>query len=101
MKTRPEKLLQELTLLAELVGMEVIIDKGNFAGGYCTVHTERKIVLNRLLPLEAKISKLAQGLLQFPLDDVYIKPVLREFIEREKQRARAESKPTQTNAQTL
>jgi hypothetical protein len=76
-------------LLAEHIGVEVIIDKGNFAGGYCTVHTQRKVVLNRLLPLEAKASKLAQSLLQFSLDDVSIKPILREFIEREKERSNA------------
>jgi hypothetical protein len=90
MKLKPEKLLEELKALAESIGVQVIIDKGNFAGGYCTVYEQRKIVLNRLLPPEAKASKIAQSLVQFSLDEVFIKPALREFIESEHGRATAQ-----------
>ncbi len=86
MKLKPEKLLDELKSLAESLGVQVIIDKGNFSGGHCLVYEERKIVLNKLLPTEVKAAKLAQSLTTFPLDNVELKPMLRQYLETEKQR---------------
>jgi hypothetical protein len=86
LKLKPEKLLDELKSLAESLGVQVIIDKGNFSGGHCLVYEERKIVLNKLLPTEVKAAKLAQSLTTFPLDNVELKPVLRQYLETEKQR---------------
>lgn len=83
---KPEKLLEDLKTIAEQIGIQVIIDKGNFVGGHCLVYEQRKIVLNRHLPTDVKAAKLAQGLGQFPLEEVQLKPSLREYIEREKQR---------------
>lgn len=87
LKQKPEKLLEDLKQLAEQIGVEVIIDKGNFSGGFCLVYEQRKIVLNRHLPPEIKVAKLAQSLAHFPLEDLYMKPALREYIESEKARA--------------
>lgn len=81
MKIKAEKLFEELRAVAEQMGIQVIIDKGNFRGGYCLVYTEKKIVLNKMLPPEGKAAKLAESLKHFPLDELYLKPVLREYLE--------------------
>ncbi len=83
MKLKPEKLFEELKAVAEQIGIQVIIDKGSFRGGYCTVYEERKIVLNKHLPPEGRAAKLAEGLKNFPLDGMYIKPALREYLDLE------------------
>lgn len=80
-KIKAEKLFEELRAVAEQMGIQVIIDKGNFRGGYCLVYTEKKIVLNKMLPPEGKAAKLAESLKHFPLDELYIKPALREYLE--------------------
>lgn len=81
MKIKAEKLFEELRAVAEQMGIQVIIDKGNFRGGYCLVYTEKKIVLNKMLPAEGKAAKLAESLKHFPLDELYLKPALREYLE--------------------
>jgi hypothetical protein len=78
---KPEKLFDELKAVAKQVGVEVIIDKGNFRGGSCVVHTEKKIVVNKLLPPEGKAAKLAESLKELPLEGIYLKPALREYLE--------------------
>lgn len=97
LKLKPEKLLEELKSLAETLGVQVIIDKGNFSGGHCLVYEERKIVLNKLLPTEVKAAKLAQSLTMIPLDGVELKPVLREYLENEKQRLAARTSTLLSN----
>ncbi len=85
---KPEKILEDLKIVAEQIGVHVIIDKGNFVGGHCLVYEQRKIVLNRHLPTDVKAAKLAQGLGQFSLEEVQLKPPVRDFIERERLRLR-------------
>jgi hypothetical protein len=67
------------------------------------VYEQRKIVLNRHLPTDVKAAKLAQGLGHFPLEEVQLKPTLRDFIEREKQRVleRTQANEQSTLAQQL
>lgn len=81
---KPERLFEELCGIAEQLGIQVIVDKGNFRGGSCTVYSDRKIVLNKLLPAEGKVSKLSEELRQLPLEDiladVYLKPALRQVL---------------------
>ncbi len=84
MKLKPERLFEELKALAEQIGIEVIVDKGSFRGGYCTVHDAKKIVLNKHLPPEGKAAKLAESIKSvrtFPLEGMYLKPALREYLE--------------------
>ncbi len=96
MKLKPEKLLEELKTIAESIGVQVIIDKGNFSGGHCLVYEERKIVLNKLLPPEVKAAKLAQSLSFFPLDGIELKPAMRDYLANEKQRLAARTKDALT-----
>lgn len=97
MKLKPEKLLEELKNIAETIGVQVIIDKGNFSGGHCLVYDERKIVLNKLLPPEVKAAKLAQSLTFFSLEGIELKPALRDFLNTEKQRLASRAQDALSN----
>lgn len=81
MKIKPEKLFEELKSLAQQIGIEVIVDKGAFRGGFCTVYEEKKIVLNKHLPAEGKAAKLAESLQHFSLESMYVRPALREYLD--------------------
>ena len=78
---KPETLVEELRQLAEQMGITVRQEIGNFNGGYCVLHEKKLIVVNKKLTPHIKAAVLAQSLSFFSLDDVYIKPALREYIE--------------------
>ncbi len=81
---KPKQLLEELKSLAATLNITVRFEQGNFRGGSCILEQQRLIVINRSLPVESKISLLAQALSSFPLDGVYIKPAVREYLEQER-----------------
>lgn len=78
-----EQILKELELLASQSGVSIRYEKGDFEGGFCVLKTERLVVVNRKLPLARKASVLAQGLADIGVEDRYLKPAVREFIEDE------------------
>ncbi|MFA6571992.1 MAG: hypothetical protein WCT77_12240 [Bacteroidota bacterium] len=79
-----KELYEELLKIAKDVGITVRRGKGNFKGGYCIVHEKDLIVLNSNASLETMASVVAKSLLERDIDNVYIKPVVRDFIERER-----------------
>jgi hypothetical protein len=79
----PEQLLRELEDLAEKSRIEVRYEKGDFDGGYCILKSERIIVVNKRLAVPKRTSILAQALAEVGIEEVYLKPVVREFIEDE------------------
>ncbi|HAL55698.1 MAG TPA: hypothetical protein DCP63_04285 [Bacteroidetes bacterium] len=78
-----EQLLKELESLADSSGITVRYEKGDFEGGFCVLKEERLIVVNKKLAPPKKASVLAQGLAEIGIEDRYLKPVIREFIEDE------------------
>ena len=78
-----EEFFPELESLAEEMGVRIRYEKGDFDGGYCILRDERIIVVNRKLNVNRKVSVISQGLNQFGLDNVFIKPVVRLCIEDE------------------
>ncbi len=82
-----EQILKELESLAEHSGITVRYEKGDFEGGFCVLKTERLIVVNKKLAPPKKASVVAQGLAEIGIEDKYLKPVIREFIEDELARA--------------
>ena len=76
-----EELLKELELLASQCAIAVRYEKGDFEGGFCVLKTERLIVINKKLAPAKKASILAQGLAEIGIDEMYLKPAIREFIE--------------------
>ncbi len=80
---KAEQILQELEELARNCGITIRYEKGDFEGGYCVLKAERLIVINKRLVPARKASVLAQGLAEVGIDDLYLKPAIREYIEDE------------------
>lgn len=78
-----EQMSKELESLAANSGISIRYEKGDFEGGYCVLKAERLIVVNKKLAPSRKASILAQGLAEIGIDEVYLKPAVREFIEDE------------------
>ncbi len=73
----------EMKLVAEQIGLTVRVEMGDFDGGICTVKEKRVILINRRHPLAKRVHVMAKALNQAGLDDVFLKPALREAIEDE------------------
>ncbi len=78
-----EEIFEELKGLASELGIKVRFENGNFDGGYCLLREERLLVLNRRSTVPKKIRTLSQGLTEYGLGDIFIRPALREAIEDE------------------
>jgi hypothetical protein len=78
-----EELIEELHQVAEQLGIVVRYEKGDFEGGYCVLKEERLLLVNKRLAPNKKASVLALGLHAVGLDNVYLKPALRAYIEDE------------------
>lgn len=88
-----DQIVKELEELARNSGIGIRYEKGDFDGGFCVLKAERMIVVNRKLALPRRAALLAQGIADVGIEDVYLKPAVREFIEDELARATG---PTQT-----
>lgn len=77
-----KELFDEMTDLLKALGYRIRKDNGTFNGGACILRDERLIVLNKNLPMEIHLSILANVLFKHK-DEIYIKPKVREFIEKE------------------
>ncbi|MBI5325957.1 MAG: hypothetical protein HZB41_11915 [Ignavibacteriae bacterium] len=79
-----KEIFDELINVAQDAGITVKKEKGNFRGGYCVINGKEMIVLNKSTTLETMSSLVAKSLAERAVDNVYIKPVVRDFIEKEK-----------------
>lgn len=75
--------LAELEEVVEKLGYKVRYDKGNFSGGHCVVKELKLFVVNSRNSIEKRINVVAKNLKLFNLDEIYIKPQIRELIEKE------------------
>jgi len=78
-----EQIVKELESLADSSGITVRYEKGDFEGGFCVLKAERLIVVNKKLAVSKKASVLAQGVAEIGIENRYLKPAIREFIEEE------------------
>lgn len=73
---------KELLELATFVGYKIRKDNGNFRGGACILNDQKLIVLNKYLPIESQVNVIANAIYT-NIDTIYLKPNLREKIEKE------------------
>ena len=78
-----EELIQELHEIAQQLGVTVRYERGDFEGGYCILKEQRLLLINRRLLPQRKASVLAAAMHDIGLDNVYVKPALRGFIDDE------------------
>lgn len=73
----------ELETTANNLGIKIHKDIGRFKTGFALVNDNRTVLINKTTPLETRAVSLARALLQVGLDDVYLKPAVRQYIEDE------------------
>ena len=78
---RPQKILELFEDLADRLEIRIVHGKGDFQGGPCLVKGENVIVVNKQKPIEQRLRILAQGFGSMDLTGVYLKPVLRSYID--------------------
>jgi hypothetical protein len=78
-----DQILNELEELADNCGIVIRYEKGDFDGGYCVLRTERLIVVNKRLQSGRRASVLAQAIAEVGIEELYLKPAIREYIEDE------------------
>lgn len=87
-KVDPElkQMLTELEEVADKLGYKVRYEKGNFAGGYCVLRESQLLVVNSRNEIERRIIIVSKSLKEIGIDDIYVKPNIRELIEKESSR---------------
>ena len=80
---KPTAVFQEFEKISEELGICIMLEKGNFNGGYCLLEEKRIIVINRLNPIEQRLRALAQAFARLDTSQIYLKPIIREMIETE------------------
>ena len=83
-----EELQLELEQTAQDMGVHIRYEKGDFDGGYCILREEKIIVVNKKLSPPKKCSVIAQALGDYGIENVYMKPIVRTYVEDEIVRAK-------------
>lgn len=78
-----EILIQELQDVATQLGVTIRYERGDFEGGYCILREQKILLVNRRLFPAKKASVLAMAMHEIGLEDMYLKPAVREYIEDE------------------
>jgi hypothetical protein len=78
-----EVLIQELQEVAAQLGVTIRFERGDFEGGYCILREQRILLVNRRLFPAKKASVLAMAMHEIGLDNMYLKPAVRAYIEDE------------------
>jgi hypothetical protein len=87
-----DQLILELEEVAQQLGISIRYEKGDFEGGYCILRDTKMLIVNRRVQPQKKAAVLALGLNDMGLDNMYLKPALREFIEDEVVKAQREAR---------
>jgi len=76
-------ILQELEGLAADLAIEIRYDTLEGRGGLCKYGGKAFLIVNRSLSVQERIHLLSRALSRFPLDDVFLRPQVRELLERD------------------
>ena len=60
------------------------IEKGFFKGGFCLLREQKLFLLNKNIEPAKKINFLSKNLAELEIDTIFLKPEIRDIIEREK-----------------
>lgn len=82
-----EELILDLQQVAQELGITVRYEKGDFEGGYCILKDSRVVLVNKRILPARKAAVMALALNEIGLDDIFIKPAVRGYIEDEVARA--------------
>jgi hypothetical protein len=79
---KPEKLVEHLENAVRKVGYTIRLEKGNFHGGRCIFASEHLVFLNRRMAPEERADILAKVLSDQNLDEIFLVPEVRAFVEK-------------------
>lgn len=74
-------IFNELRELAKRIGVEIRYEKGNFQSNSCVINNQKIIIINSDAPQNTQNKTIAKLLNEFGIDNIYITPSIREFIE--------------------
>ena len=77
------QLIGELEELAGQLHLVIRYEKGDFEGGYCILKEKQILVVNKKLPDARRASVIAVALAEFGIEQTFVKPTLRAYIEDE------------------
>lgn len=79
---KAETIVEHLEEAVRRLGYRLRVEKGDFRGGKARVFDESVVFVNRRMSYEERAETLARVLARESLDDVYLLPEVREFVER-------------------
>jgi hypothetical protein len=82
-----EDLIEELQSAAAQIGVTIRFERGDFEGGYCILRDQKLLLINKRLMPARKVAVIAVALAEIGLDNVYLKPAVRAFVEDEAARS--------------
>ena len=65
--------------------INIVHGKGDFIGGMCSINDESFLVLNKRKPIDQRLNILAIEFKKINLKNIYLSPILREFISNSQQ----------------
>ncbi len=79
-------LLSQLEEVADRLGITIryetlTLAESSSPGGLCRIEGEYVLILDPQAPLGEKVQVLIKALKGFPIDDIYVKPAIRDLIE--------------------
>jgi len=77
------QIVNDLEEITRQLGVQLRYEKGDFEGGYCVLKEQRMMVVNKRLHDARKAASIAQALSEFGIEKLYMKPIVRSFIEDE------------------
>lgn len=80
---KKDKLIQDLIEVTGRLGFSVRIEKGVFKGGFCLLREQKIFLLNKNLEQDRKISILVKHIAETGTEGIYLKPNIREMVEKE------------------
>ena len=85
-----ELLLNELEELAGKLGIAIRYENvygedSSGSGGLCRLKGEYVLIIHTQATVQEKIRIILEAVKPFPIGDVYVKPVIRELLERSKE----------------
>lgn len=82
-----EELIEELQSVAQQLGITVRYEKGDFEGGYCILREQKMLLINKRLMPVRRASVLALALREIGMENVFLRPALRAYIDDEAAKA--------------
>ncbi len=81
-----EVLLNQLKELAEKIGIEIqlknlTMDEASSSGGLCLINEKYILFIHTGASIREKIQVMTEALRKFDLENIYVKPAIRELLD--------------------